>query len=170
MMEAETNELLDKLHQLRDTPARLSFDQLFALITSTLALRSACAKTRQAALLVQGNRIVSIGYNGPPSGGLNCLTKGGEESCGKDKSGSCLLGIHAEQNCLGWAARYGIITQGGTLWVTQSPCISCARLIVASDIREYIYLEPYRLAEGIDFLRRYSILIYRFKNGIRAWG
>ena len=81
--------------------SRITFDDLFVEITKLVSQRSSCVKAKQAALLIKDNRIISFGYNGPPSGSLNCIDDGGEEKCGKDSNGSCFLGIHAEQNAIG---------------------------------------------------------------------
>ena len=110
---------------------RPTFSELFIDITLKIARRSSCVKAQQAALLVKDNRIISFGYNGPPAGTINCIEEGGEEVCGKDSNGSCFLGIHAEQNAIGYAARNGIQTEGCAIYCTQSPCISCAKLVVA---------------------------------------
>ena len=131
---------------------RPTFSDLFIDITLKIARRSSCVKAQQAALLVKDNRIISFGYNGPPAGTINCIDEGGEESCGKDSNGSCFLGVHAEQNAIGYAARNGIQTEGCIIYCTQSPCISCAKLIVASGINIFFYLEDYRLRDGLDFL------------------
>ena len=63
----------------RSALSRISFDELFAEVTLLIAERSSCAKTKQAALLIKDNRIISFGYNGSIAGGLNCLEEGGEE-------------------------------------------------------------------------------------------
>ena len=132
--------------------SRPTFSELFIDITLKIAQRSSCVKAQQAALLIKDNRIISFGYNGPPAGTINCIDEGGEESCGKDSNGSCFLGVHAEQNAIGYAARNGIQTEGCIIYCTQSPCISCAKLIVASGINIFFYLEDYRLRDGLDSL------------------
>ena len=132
--------------------SRPTFSELFIDITLKIAQRSSCVKAQQAAVLIKDNRIISFGYNGPPAGTINCIDEGGEESCGKDSNGSCFLGVHAEQNAIGYAARNGIQTEGCIIYCTQSPCISCAKLIVASGINIFFYLEDYRLRDGLDFL------------------
>jgi dCMP deaminase len=140
---------------------RLDFKELFAGITVMLSYRSSCAKTKQAALLVKDNRIISFGYNGPAKGDINCLFDGGEEACGKDLSGSCYKAIHAEQNCIGYAARNGILTEGCELYVTQMPCLACAKLIVASGIVKFYYLADYRITEGVEYLKQRGIEVIK---------
>ena len=140
--------------------SRISFEDLFVETTKLVAKRSSCVKAQQAALLIKDNRIISFGYNGPPAGTLNCLEDGGEDVCGKDSNGSCFLGVHAEQNAIGYAARNGINTEGCTIYCTMTPCISCAKLVVAAGIKEFYYIDEYRLDDGLRFLEY---------CGIRAW-
>ena len=140
--------------------SRISFEDLFVETTKLVAKRSSCVKAQQAALLIKDNRIISFGYNGPPAGTLNCLEDGGEDVCGKDSNGSCFLGVHAEQNAIGYAARNGIDTEGCIIYCTMTPCISCAKLVVAAGIKEFYYLTEYRLDDGLRFLEY---------CGIKAW-
>ena len=142
---------------------RPTWDELFVEITLTIAKRSSYLKARQGALLIKDNRIISFGYNGPPASHINC-TEYSEEVCGKDSNGSCFLGIHAEQNAIGYAARNGIDTEGCSIYCTQSPCISCAKLVVASGIKEFYYISNYRLVDGIKFLDQAGVSIKRIKN------
>lgn len=145
--------------------SRFEWDELFFIITKIFSYRSSCIKTRQACLIVKNNRIISVGINGPPSGSLNCiLEENGEEKCGKNLSGSCLLGIHAEQNCIGFASKNGISTNGCTIFCTETPCISCAKLIVSCGIKEFVYIKEYRLLEGLEFLKLNEIKVRKFVN------
>ena len=137
----------------RSALSRISFEDLFVDITKKVAERSSCVKARQSALLVKDNRIISFGYNGSPAGLLNCLEDGGEEACGKDSNGSCFLGIHAEANAIGYAARNGINTEGCVVYCTQTPCIACAKLCVAAGIKKFYYLDEYRIDDGKRFLQ-----------------
>jgi len=147
--------------QNKNNDFRFEWDELFLIITKLISYRSSCAKTRQAVLLVKENRIISFGYNGPAAGKLNCLFDGGEEACGKDSSGSCLNGIHAEQNAIAWATKNGINISGSKMYCTQSPCISCARLVVAAGIQEFYYIEEYRKNEGKKFLEDHNVICLR---------
>ena len=148
----------------RSVLSRISFEELFVETTKLVAKRSSCVKTQQAALLIKDNRIISLGYNGPPAGTLNCFEDGGEEACGKDNNGSCRLGIHAEQNAIGYAARNGINTEGCIIYCTQTPCISCAKLVVASGIKEFYYIDEYRLDDGKRFLAACKVKLCKIKK------
>ena len=144
--------------------SRISFEDLFVETTKLVAKRSSCVKAQQAALLIKDNRIISFGYNGPPAGTLNCLEDGGEEICGKDSNGSCFLGVHAEQNAIGYASRNGIDTEGCIIYCTMSPCISCAKLVVAAGIKEFYYLTEYRLDDGLRFLEYCGITAWKIEK------
>ena len=148
----------------RSVLSRISFEELFVKTTKLVAKRSSCVKAQQAALLIKDNRIISFGYNGPPAGTLNCLEEGGEEVCGKDSNGSCFLGVHAEQNAIGYAARNGIDTEGCTIYCTMTPCISCAKLVSAAGIKEFYYLTEYRLDDGLRFLEYCGIKTWKIEN------
>lgn len=143
--------------------SRISFKKLFVETTKLVAQRSSCVKAQQAALLIKDNRIISFGYNGPPAGTFNCNDDGGEEACGKDSNGSCFHGIHAEQNAIGYAARNGIDTEGCIIYCTETPCISCAKLIVASGIKEFHYIDEYRLDDGLKFLEYCEISTWKIE-------
>lgn len=148
----------------RSVLSRISFEELFVKTTKLVAKRSSCVKAQQAALLIKDNRIISFGYNGPPAGTLNCLEEGGAEVCGKDSNGSCFLGVHAEQNAIGYAARNGIDTEGCTIYCTMTPCISCAKLISAAGIKEFYYLTEYRLDDGLRFLEYCGVSVWKIEQ------
>ena len=145
---------------------RPTWDELFVETTVLFAKRSSCLKAQQAALLIKDNRIISFGVNGSPAGHINC-NEYSEAICGKDSNGSCFLGIHAEQNAIGYAARNGINTDGCTIYCTQTPCISCAKLVVAAGIKEFYYIERYRLDDGIKFLEQSHVRIQKVLNGTK---
>jgi len=148
----------------RSVLSRITFDDLFVEITKLVSQRSSCVKAKQAALLIKDNRIISFGYNGPPSGSLNCIDDGGESRCGKDSNGSCFLGIHAEQNAIGYAARNGINTDGCIMYCTQTPCISCAKLVVAAGIKKFFYIDEYRLDDGKRFLEQCGVPVWKIEK------
>ena len=143
---------------------RPTWSELFVDITLTIARRSSCIKAQQAALLIKDNRIISFGYNGPPAWHINCIDDGGEEKCGKDSNGSCFLGIHAEANAIGYAARNGIDTEGCVIYCTMTPCISCAKLVVVSGIKEFFYIDEYRLDDGLRFLEYCGIKSWKIEK------
>src|SRR3984885_1829314 len=123
--------------------SKLSFDHIFMNLATDLAKRSHCVKAQVGAVLTKDTRIISIGYNGPPAGTHNCDEKWPETGCPRDSKGSCSLALHAEQNAILYAAKNNVSMEGSTLYITLSPCISCARVIFTIGIKKVVYLNSY---------------------------
>jgi dCMP deaminase len=104
-----------------------------------------------------------VGYNGPPAGTHNCDEDFGEEGCALDSKGSCSLAIHAEQNAILYATKNKVNVKGSTLYVSLSPCLSCARIIYSMGITRVVYLNSYakykglKSDEGLDFLNKFGV-------------
>lgn len=113
------------------------------------AENSYCTRRKVGALVVKDNMIISDGYNGTPTGFENV--------CEDDNNVSKPYVLHAEANAITKLARSANSSEGATLYVTASPCIECAKLIIQSGIRRVIYTEKYRLTDGIDLLERAGI-------------
>lgn len=137
-----------------------------------LAKRSHCIKAQVGAVLTKDTRIISIGYNGPPSGTHNCDTDFTEEGCPRDSKGSCSLALHAEQNAILYAAKNGAVIEGATIYVTLSPCLACARIIFSMKIKKVIFYKSYasfkgiQSDEGVDFLRKFGVEVIQYDKEI----
>ena len=135
-----------------------------------LAQRSHCIKAQVGAVLVNETRIISIGYNGPPAGTHNCDEDFGNVGCPRDSKGSCSLALHAEQNTILYAAKNGAKVEGATLYVTLSPCISCARVIYTMKIKKVFFLNSYAeykgipTDEGVEFLRKFGVEVVKYEK------
>jgi len=147
-----------------------AFDDIFMELAVNLSKRSHCIRRQVGAVLTKDTRIISIGYNGPPSGTHNCDIEWPETGCPKDSKGSCSLALHAEQNAIIYAVKNGTLIAGGTLYVTLSPCISCARIIFSTGIKKVFYLHSYAeykgipTDEGVEFLRKFGVEVSKY-NG-----
>lgn len=154
-----------------DKPA---FDDIFMELAVNLAKRSHCIKRHVGAVLTKDTRIISIGYNGPPAGTHNCDVEYPDEGCPRDSKGGCSLAIHAEQNAILYAVKNKASVEGATLYVTLSPCLSCARIIYTMGIEHVIYLRSYAEYkgishdEGVDFLRMFGIKVTRYQGDIQS--
>lgn len=115
------------------------------------AENSYCTRRKVGALVVKDKMIISDGYNGTPSGFENVC----EDENGITKS----YVLHAEANAITKLARSSNNSDGATLYVTASPCIECAKLIIQSGIRRVVYGEKYRLTDGLDLLKQAGIEI-----------
>lgn len=148
--------------------ARPEFDDIYMNLATDLARRSHCVKAQVGAVLTRDTRIISIGYNGPPSGTHNCDEEWPDTGCPRDSRGSCSLALHAEENAIVYAVRNGVNLEGATLYTTLSPCLSCARLIYSSGVRKMIYKHSYAeykglpVDEGIEFLKKFGVDVLRY--------
>ncbi len=135
-------------------------------ILGVVEKRSTCSRLSVGSVLVKDDRIISTGWNGVAKGQEHCC----EKFASHDKTSedfkkihgefSQLNEIHAEQNCLGFAARNGIQTEDTTLFVTYSPCLACAKLIVSCGISTVYYKTVYeRESEGIKFLENSRVIV-----------
>ncbi len=113
------------------------------------AENSYCKRRQVGALLVKGQMIISDGYNGTPSGF--------ENNCEDANNLSKPYVLHAEANAISKVARSSNSSDGATLYVTASPCIECAKLIIQAGIKRVVYGEQYRLVDGLELLERAGI-------------
>ncbi len=147
-----------------------SFDEIYMDLAESLAKRSHCVKAQVGAVLTKDTRIVSLGYNGPPAGTHNCDLEWPKDGCPRDSKGSCSLALHAEQNAILYASKNNVVMEGSTLYVTLSPCISCARVIYTMGIKKVYYLNSYadfkglKNDEGVDFLQKFGVEVVRYKK------
>lgn len=114
------------------------------------AENSYCVRRQVGALIVKEKMIISDGYNGTPSGFENVCE---DEITGRTKP----YVLHAEANAITKVAKSSNSSEGATLYVTASPCIECAKLIIQSGIRRVVYADSYHSADGIELLKRVGI-------------
>jgi dCMP deaminase len=119
-------------------------EQMLMDIASTIARRSTCNRLSVGAVIALESRVISMGYNGPPSGISHCQHNNGAP---------CDDAVHAEANAIVFAARHGLPTQGTSLYVTHMPCLRCAQLIINSGIQKVFYHHDYRDISGVLLMR-----------------
>ena len=124
-------------------------DSRYLRMARIWAENSYCERRKVGALVVKDKMIISDGYNGTPSGFENI--------CEDDNNTTKPYVLHAEANAITKLARSSNNSDGATLYVTASPCLECAKLIIQSGIRRVVYGEDYRLNDGIELLRRANI-------------
>lgn len=126
-----------------------NLDKRYARMALIWAENSYCKRRQVGALVVKDKMIISDGYNGTPTGF--------ENNCEDENNISKPYVLHAEANAITKLARSNNSSDGATLYVTSSPCIECAKLIIQSGIKRVVYTEQYRLTDGIDLLRKAGI-------------
>jgi len=130
------------------------FDKHYLEMAAIWAKNSYCKRRQVGALIVKDRMIISDGYNGTPEGFENEC----EDCNGITKN----YVLHAEANAITKVAKSGNSSLGATLYVTSSPCIECAKLIIQSGIKRVVYLDEYHNNEGIELLKRANIEVVNF--------
>ena len=125
------------------------FDERYLEMAQVWAKNSYCKRRQVGALIVKDRMIISDGYNGTPPGFENVC----EDENGITKP----YVLHAEANAISKVAKSGNSSEGATLYVTASPCMECAKLIIQAGIKRVVYMDEYRLLDGIELLRRAGI-------------
>jgi len=125
------------------------FDSSYIKMAFVWANNSYCERRKVGALLVKDRMIISDGYNGTPSGFENV--------CEDENNNTKSYVLHAEANAITKVAKSHNSSQGSTLYVTDSPCIECAKLIIQSGIERVVYSRKYRITDGLDLLERAGI-------------
>jgi len=145
---------------------RPSWDEYFLQLARLVSRRSTCLRRRVGAVLVKDKKILATGYNGVPSGIRHCSDIG----CLRDKlkipSGQrheLCRGLHAEQNVLLQAALHGVSTKGSAVYITNQPCMICAKMLINAGIRQLIIADGYPDDLAKEFLREAKIKVRKPK-------
>lgn len=126
-------------------------DKRYLRMAAIWAENSYCKRRQVGALIVKGNMIISDGYNGTPAGFENVCEDADNVTL------PCVL--HAEANAITKVAASSNSSEGATIYVTASPCLECAKLIIQSGIKRVVYSEEYHTNEGCELLRRAGITV-----------
>ncbi len=124
-------------------------DKRYLRMSTIWAENSYCTRRKVGAIIVKDQMIISDGYNGTPAGFENI--------CEDDNGTTKPYVLHAEANAITKVARSYNSSEGATLYVTASPCVECAKLIIQSGIKRVVFNELYRITDGIDLLKRAKI-------------
>ena len=128
---------------------QLELDKRYMRMAFIWSENSYCKRRKVGAILVKDKMIISDGYNGTPSGFENV--------CEDEDNVTKPYVLHAEANAITKVARSNNSSEGATLYMTSSPCIECAKLIIQAGIRKVVYADSYRLSDGVELLRRADI-------------
>lgn len=134
------SERIEKQHEL---------DTRYLRMAAVWAENSYCKRRQVGALIVKDQMIISDGYNGTPSGFENV--------CEDENNVTKPYVLHAEANAITKVAASSNSSKGATIYVTSSPCIECAKLIIQSGIKRVVYSENYRIEDGCQLLKRAGI-------------
>lgn len=143
------------------TTMRITRDEYLMGCAILAAQRSTClrAPLGVGAIVAKEGRIISTGYAGTPPGAEHCSAS----LC--DLSVKCTRTIHAEDNAIRFARKYGVPLEGCTMYCTTSPCPECARIILESGISRLVYKDPYRDLSGLLSLGFAGVTVERYGHG-----
>ena len=134
------------------------FIEAYMDVAERFAQLSSAKRLNVGAIVVKDDRIISIGYNGMPTGWDNC--------CEDENNKSKPEVLHAESNAIAKLARSPESGEDASIFITHSPCIDCAKLIYQSGISKVYYASEYRSSSGIDFLQKSNISVEKVERGI----
>ena len=137
------------LKEMESNDKQSKLDARYLRMARIWAENSYCQRRQVGALVVKDKMIISDGYNGTPSGFENV--------CEDDGNVTKPYVLHAEANAITKLARSNNKSEGATIYITASPCIECAKLIIQAGIKRVVYGEKYRLTDGIELLERAGI-------------
>lgn len=150
---------------------RPSWDQYFMGVAFLVSRRATCLRRKVGAVLVKDKQILATGYNGAPMGLAHCETTG----CLREEMGipsgqrhEICRGLHAEQNVLLQAARHGISAKNSSLYITNSPCVICAKMIINAGIKEIVISDTYPDQMAMDFLKQAKIVLRKLENSDKS--
>lgn len=139
-----------------DNTTRPTWDDYFMAIARIVATRGTCDRLRAGAVLTKDSRIIATGYNGSPPGMEHCDGDAGHLL----EEGHCVRTIHGEHNALLQAAKIpGATTEGATLYTLYSPCIHCAKYIVAAGVKRIVLGKVYRNSTVIEYLQKAGLAV-----------
>jgi len=145
---------------MTDSKEKLNkFDKSYMEMAFVWAKNSYCERRKVGALIVKDRMIISDGYNGTPAGFENI--------CEEEDNVTKPYVLHAEANAITKVAKSNNSSEGATLYVTDSPCMECSKLIIQSGIKRVVYAREYRITDGLDLLKRAGIELVRLNT--KSW-
>lgn len=137
-------------------------------IARQVATRSTCLRRHVGALIVRDKRILCTGYNGAPRGLEHCDVTG----CLRERMGipsgqrqEICRGLHAEQNAIIQAALHGVSVEGGTIYVTHQPCITCAKMMINAGIVQIVCADHYPDELAREMLQDAGVRLEMWESG-----
>jgi dCMP deaminase len=145
---------------IQSSDKQTQFDIRYIKMARVWATNSYCKRRQVGALIVKDRMIISDGYNGTPSGF--------ENECEDENNRSKPYVLHAEANAITKVAKSNNSSEGATLYITASPCMDCAKLIIQAGIIRVVYADEYRIIDGIELLEKAGIEVVQLSSVIES--
>lgn len=147
---------------------RPSWDKYFMDLLELIKTRSTCMRRQVAAIIVRDKQVISTGYNGAPRGVFHCDQVG----CLREKlhvpSGErheLCRGIHAEQNAIIQASIHGVSIENSEIYITDSPCILCSKMLINAGIKRIVYKGEYPDKLALELLHEAGVVVEQYIDG-----
>lgn len=131
------------------------YDEMYMDFAIRASKESKCPRKQVGCCILLESGVISIGFNGKESGGPNTWPDNGVADPEV---------VHAELNSLGWLLAEGLSTKNSTVYITLSPCLDCGKLLKRAGVKRVIYNEVYRCTDGIDYLKKYGVIVERWQR------
>lgn len=135
---------------------RPSWDEYFLKLAALVSERATCPRMHCGCVLVKDKRILSTGYNGSIPGEEHC-----EDIGCQIVDDHCIRTIHAEMNAILQCSVHGISAKGSTAYVTNMPCLNCAKALVTAGIERIVIFSDYHDPHTEDFLKKAKVELAR---------
>jgi dCMP deaminase len=149
-----------RFNMIQSSDKQTQFDIRYIKMARVWATNSYCKRRQVGALIVKDRMIISDGYNGTPSGF--------ENECEDENNRSKPYVLHAEANAITKVAKSNNSSEGATLYITASPCMDCAKLIIQAGIIRVVYADEYRIIDGIELLEKAGIEVVQLSSVIES--
>ncbi|MGE5422943.1 MAG: deoxycytidylate deaminase [Ignavibacteriales bacterium] len=145
---------------------RPSWDEYFSELAQMVGRRSTCVRRQVGAVLVKEDRIIATGYNGAPQGVQHCLDIGclrEEMNIPSGQRYELCRGVHAEQNAIINAARYGVSTLESVVYSTTQPCMLCARMLINAGVKKVVHQGDFSDDLSLQFFREAGVEVVEIR-------
>ena len=145
--------------------SRPAWVDYFMDIAALVSTRSTCLRRQVGCVIVKDRRILSTGYNGAPIGLAHCSEVGCrrmQEGIPSGERAELCRAVHAEQNAIIQGARYGVILDGATVYLTTQPCVICTKMMINAGIVEIVYGGEYPDALSLELLEEAGVLVQQY--------
>ena len=134
----------------------MKWDKMYVDMVRRIAEESKCPRNKVGCVILLESGMIAIGINGFPEAGEEMWTDGAVSNP---------LVTHSELNALGKCLEAGVSAKNATVYLSLNPCIDCSKLLVRAKVKRVVYLEQYRILDGIDYLKKYGVVVEHFNKG-----
>lgn len=149
-------QIMEEAITYSDPSKQLRYDKAYLRLAREWAKLSHCKRRQVGAIIVKDGTIIADGYNGTPTGF--------ENECEDEEGLTKWYVLHAEANAILKVARTTNMAQNATLYLTNSPCKDCSKLILQAGIKRLVYMEKYKDSSGLEFLNRANIEVVQIED------